>query len=445
MCITSVILLRAWDKEPHFAFQGDLFTGGTNVQTVEVPHALLEPLPDPVRVPIVNNITGAIAQMPANAQGLEQLAAAAEDTENVRTRMAVMIPPPYAALVLQKRRSPVAFWTDIVGQVQRDGKLEECKPQIDWARVALMNDDIGSCLLSFPSLTVPLMDNELARHRHSTLASALPTVGRGGGLTSAPQMTASVDAIGNMHSTQREVHSATLHARAQASAPKKPSNRWKINVSTLLHLCEVENEEHLPDIWQQLANSDKKSDRFVLNTSFKRQAARDMVESPLATSRLTTIIVSLNWGSIDVDDLAEGLQPFLTASVEPSTAAKLNQLSVQHDAVLAGAAVSLTDIIDLTNMEKINFPVQLFQAMASLQQYVVVLKVLLGEGHRVVLALSLFIMELNRRRNKLEYYCWSAPLFPSSLLRASQLRMVLYFNSTAEGIRVNTLQIYSRH
>ena len=53
--------------------------------------------------------------MPANSQGLEQLTAAAEDTEKVKTRMAVMIPPPYVALLLQKqRRSPVEFWTDIV-------------------------------------------------------------------------------------------------------------------------------------------------------------------------------------------------------------------------------------------------------------------------------------------------------------------------------------------
>ena len=214
-------------------------------------------------------------------------------------------------------------------------------------------------------------------------------------------MTAIVDAIGHMHSTQRESHNATLIARAEASAPKKASHRWKINVNTLMHLCEVDSEEKLPDIWQQLANSDKKSDRFVLNAAFKRQAAKDMVEAPLATSRITAIIVGLNWGSIDTDDLAEGLQPFLTASMEPSTAANLKTIGLQHDAVLAGAAVSLKDIIDLSNMDKINFPVQFFQAMASIQQYVIALKVLLGDNNRLVLVLGYFIMELNRRRNKL--------------------------------------------
>ena len=425
-----------WDGK-YFAFQGDLFTGGTNIQTVEVPPLLLEPLQSPVRVPVVNNVTGAVAQLEANAQGIAPLAEEAVDTEKVRTRMAVMVPPPYVALVLQKRRSPSEFWTDIVGQVLRDGKQDECKPLLDWARVALMNDENGDCAVAFPSLSVPLMDSELARHRQIVLANVLPSVGRGGGgLAGAPQMTAIVDAIGHMHSTQRESHNATIIARAEASAPKKASNRWKINVNTLMHLCEVDAEEKLPDIWQQLANSDKKSDRFVLNAAFKGQAAKDMVEAPLATTRLTTIIVGLNWGSIDTDDLAEGLQPFLTASMEPSTAAKLNTIGLQHDAVLAGAAVSLKDIIDLSNMDKINFPVQFFQAMASLQQYVVALKVLLGENHRLVLVLGHFIMELNRRRNKLEYHCWSDPLFPSSVLRAVQLRMILYFNSAANGVRV---------
>jgi hypothetical protein len=37
-----------WDGN-FFAFQGDLFTGGTNVQTVEVPSLLLEPLVDEVQ------------------------------------------------------------------------------------------------------------------------------------------------------------------------------------------------------------------------------------------------------------------------------------------------------------------------------------------------------------------------------------------------------------
>jgi hypothetical protein len=372
--------------------------------------------------------------MQANARGIPPLADQAVDTEMVRTRMAMMVPHPYVALVLQKNRTPVEFWTDIIGQILRDGKQEECKPLIDWGRVALMNDENGDCLVSFNNLSVPLMDNELAKHRHTILANVLPTIGRSVGMSSAPQMTAIVDAIGAMHSTQRESHMVNLHARAEATAPKRPGNRWK--VSMLLRVCEVQTEADLPDIWSQLANSDKKSDRFVLNAAFQQQAKREMVEAPLATSRLTTIIVGLNWGSIDVNDLSEGLQPFLTASVEPATAAKMNAIGLQHDAVLAGAATSLKGIIDLFSMEKIHFPVQFFQAMASLQQFNVVLKVLLGENHRIVGALDGFIRNLNTKRTNLEYHCLEAPLFPSALIRAVQLRMVIFFNSISEGALV---------
>jgi hypothetical protein len=62
-----------WDGQ-YFAFQGDLFvTGGTNVQTVEVSPLLLKPLQNPVRVPIVNTVTGAVAQLEANVQGIAPL------------------------------------------------------------------------------------------------------------------------------------------------------------------------------------------------------------------------------------------------------------------------------------------------------------------------------------------------------------------------------------
>jgi hypothetical protein len=160
-----------------YAFQGDLFTGGNSIQTVEVPSLLLEPLKDAVRVPKIANINGAIEQMQANARGIAPLADVAVDADLVRTRMAAMVPHAYVALVLQKNRTPVEFWTDIIGQILQDGKQEECKILIDWGRVALMNDENGDCIVSL-KLHVPIMDPELAKYRQTILTGILPTIGR---------------------------------------------------------------------------------------------------------------------------------------------------------------------------------------------------------------------------------------------------------------------------
>ena len=164
-----------------FAFQGDLdlFIGSNNIQTVEVPPLLLEPLKGAVRVPKIANINAAIKQMQANNEpGIAPLAEEAVGTEMVSTRMAMMVPHRYVNLVLEKNRTPVEFWTDIIGKILEDGKQEECKVLIDWGRVVLMNDGNGDCPVSFNDLKVPLMDKELARYRQKQLIFILPVIER---------------------------------------------------------------------------------------------------------------------------------------------------------------------------------------------------------------------------------------------------------------------------
>ena len=73
----------------------------------------------------------------ANAQMLVPFDDGDAGTENVRVRSTVYLPPMFVSMMLESEMSPRHAWEHLGGVIVNENKLVECKPIIDWIKVAL--------------------------------------------------------------------------------------------------------------------------------------------------------------------------------------------------------------------------------------------------------------------------------------------------------------------
>ena len=152
---------------------------------------------------------------------------------------------------------------------------------------------------------------------------------------------------------------------------KRPSECWAGTADILMRLCQVTDEDDLPGLWHDWANSKEKLRRQVLQERLRRTATTMKLPCPIATDALVAVLFELAFASVHDGTLEKGLQPFLTVCLGESTAAEQMALNEASDLLKAGAS-SLADVLNVKAAGKVTVPVRDSQMMRTLRGFAVV-------------------------------------------------------------------------
>ncbi|MGH7974086.1 MAG: hypothetical protein ACREBR_01070 [bacterium] len=425
-----------WDNQA-YAFFTDVVEG--QITSLNFPTTCLHST-RPVNVPTTGAIAAQIAAADEDSDLLGPYQDGAANTEALRTRYAMFVPPRYVPLLLGQRLRPKEAWAQVGGAIIADNKSEECSLLLDWLRVALTIPGGQQAVLPIVTRDIeipPIGDRDFMRTRwelvmrdlphYRNQAMAPPAVENGYGLL-----------VNELREERRFTHERYEAERAIRAQPKTPTTRWPGTIQTINLLCEVPTAAHLPPVYSQLAAGHKTKDRQIIQNAFNaRIAEADSASTlaPVVTADMAKKIT--DFGAVDSEDLTSGLQPF---NVIYHSRERLNtslQTAQIYDTIASGAtAVPLTDLLTIKEADKIVLPARWNQTRITLELYSVVLDVVLGVEHRLVAAFRQFIKSARQYEFILDQACFDHPLYPALILRWVQLKMVRWFSKTVHGVRL---------
>jgi hypothetical protein len=172
-------------------------------------------------------------------------------------------------------------------------------------------------------------------------------------------------------------------ATVAACAPKSVRSKYPAQVDALMRLCEVTTEANLPPIWQELANCDKPSKISALEAAINARCNEIGENAPITTPELVERITGFRLTSTDLDNISEGLSPFLiTVLTGPAAEASRHRSYVYKSMHEGNAAPTLDQIAELVQEGPL-WPDSLFMLYVQMFAYSTVLDIVLGVIHRL--------------------------------------------------------------
>jgi hypothetical protein len=239
-----------------------------------------------------------------------------------------------------------------------------------------------------------------------------------------------------MVNEQKETRIQAQERSETSKGPKLPSTYWGVDATRIIcTLCNVDYELELPQLWLSLADLGKR-DRLAMEmvlTDIARQ--KGQVElAPIVTLVLVKRLVGLKLDGDNVEDLAEGMQPFaLTISEYTSSSGEALAITAQrradeYDLVTYGSVTtSLANAKALRGAGKASVVRDYSQARALMQAQNILHHAVLGPEHTLTKEFQGFVTAYSNREL---YYqgrlstTTSSALGPAKLLRYVQLRLV---------------------
>lgn len=382
-----------WD-DLAFAFSGD-YINTEPPQTVKVPTNYLH-LAAQVRVPSPAAIDQFFANNP-DAQSLGPFTANDADTEIVRVRHSVLLPPVYVPLILEDTMTPRAAWERIRGEMVNQNRSVECRAVVDWLRVALTkrnnNENISELVSAKP--TVPLLDTTLANHRHHLLMLDLP--GRNLPVNHGADAQLINNSLGQLTTVIRDGQLADA-ARADAKSNKTVQDYFKSETQNLINVCQVRDEEQLPPVYLALAKaSNKREERRILQSHIDQ--ARVAINRHLqftVTTEFYTMVSMLAFRMLDIDNFTSGFQPFLFCQHNPKDEEAALQSAAIHDAVYSDhARPTMSEIAAMVKASSVSdasiLPPSHMHGINMLLKMQIASYVLLGPNHASQTIIKRFI------------------------------------------------------
>lgn len=255
----------------------------------------------------------------ASDANLEQLGPFPDDAAGVttvKTRKIMYLPPKFVPIALGRVMTAREAWEEIGGAIRQ----ETAQVQLD---LAPLKNWLKTALTKFDQTTVPanhiaspsppaIVFPEHQDHAAAILANDLP-VGTGhsasiGGLSTL---------VGAVNQLTSEVVTTRTEeaARRNLSTAKTVDQHYGQAVDVLLRVCHSPTVGHLPSMYALIANSTKRN----LRTNLEQHAmmvARELgldQYAPIITPDLATKLSTAYFHHHDVDNLEEGVQPFITA------------------------------------------------------------------------------------------------------------------------------------
>ena len=196
------------------------------------------------------------------------------DTQIIRSRNVLPVPPAYINIILNKTLTPRELWDQLGGAIIADGREEECILLVQWMLMALTrrpgatNTDpprgplntLGDLPMVYPVMRV---DAALQHHHWEILRSDLPALDPSR-LARSDQMVGLVEAL---RTEQAAVRQEQAEARNRASAPKEPSEAFPQTAVLWRRYCGVTTDVQLPSVYHTWANSTKAERQVALQAA----------------------------------------------------------------------------------------------------------------------------------------------------------------------------------
>ena len=361
-------------------------------------------------------------------------------TASVAVPYIMAVPPEWASSLLSTTWTPRQFALKVLDLAGPDATsyASHYKPIIHWAFVAstIQQDGAESSDLLLTDLSYPAQDQNLFRWTRRHINSMLETDSHTPSVYTQQATQAVLDMAGSVQDLlleQRSNHTKNREAAAAASKPKTVSQFYRGRAfDQLLLLCDVTDEDQLPELWRQLAATGHKGSRESIQASVDEagKALRKPLYAPIVTPSLAAKIASLSLAGANMDDLDEGVHPFAVVIANNTTSAgqtryqEAVQMAATFDAMMQGAgAAALQDIQAAKSTGKVAIPNDFAETRAMLNGYEVLLSALLGQSHAVTAEFRNFLSQWESQELVLVGNLREEKAAPARLLRHVQLHI----------------------
>ena len=341
-----------WDDKV-FAFSGDLLNG--QLSTVKWERALYQPASNNQIIVGTDTLVEDQFAVDANIQLLGPFADGDAGTERVRVRNTVYLPPMFVSTMIDEEMSPREAWFRLGGAISSEGKLVECKPVIDWLKVALTRASNGnpSRLVSTP-LTAPLSNRTLMEHQWNLVLTDIPSrdpaLDRG-------KKDRIADELGTLVGMQRDAADDRRQEKVRREN-KLPSEVFGGQIVNILRLCNVAREVDLPPVWLELARTPVKQHRGVIQKCIDATATDIADGLPIiVTPTLVKKISTLEFIMRNRQSLESGVHPFTFNQHHEEEREQAAEVAGLYDFVNGGqVGAGLADAQALLASDTIGFP-----------------------------------------------------------------------------------------
>lgn len=366
------------------------------------------------------------------------VALAGADVSDVRTRGGMFVPPAYASRVLTLASgpgglSPRQLWVDVITQLRATaGHEAQCASFVSWSRVAVSHGVEAANPLSRISPVPVIPDLALAASRFELLRRDLPQ--RFG--VPAADLQPVVQQLGALRADTAAREVARETARLARETAKKadaelPSLRWRAPTVQLLNLCQVGDENLLPDVWKDMARAGVKQDRQTIQYHLRSRTSEVGSRStkvPIVSPELAREMGSLTFEPTSRDDLKSGLSIFAVCHPDQASAHLVSEMAGHYDNQMSGATgLTLTDQITLKAAQELKLPSKYLQVRLIVAAYHTLLETSMGIDHDLVLGFGVFLDRMGLMELVLDAIMDSNVLACAGFLRFLHLKFSIWF------------------
>jgi hypothetical protein len=375
-----------------------------------------------IEVPSLANFEEALAQAPAGDDRITL--DLTEDTDDVSVPQMVPLPLCLLPLLLLNPLTPLQAWPLLRAAAREAGILADCSLLWDFLR-ASASDLEGETLV--PPLVLVDGDDAFVMGRRRLLDALLPAPLAP---TALPPTAAPPRAL--LPSNGADEIARAISAATRREAPVGVEDKWPHTYHRLLRLTGRNAVAELPSFWGQFANQ-KKAHRV----NFLRSACAAMADSlelscPPSTAATVETLESLDLVGGSADSLETGLTIWQFPALAPAESDSLAaNMRAWETLLTGGTSVPLAELKQLLKTVKVQAPTRWLHATVQIENWTVVMALLLGESHAAVAWLVALCREA--RLNGLEYdrQTEQRSTLPVDVLRRLQLTFHTFFRSVA--------------
>ena len=355
----------------------------------------------------------------------------AAGVEAITTRKLMYLPAKYVQLALGKVQTPREAWDCLGGAIRGEPQQiqQDLKPLLDWLKAALTRfdaTDVPAAHLG-PPAPPAIVTTEHQDHSDGIISNDLPLPAAGQAPAGLAPLVGAVNQL-----TAEVVQTRNDEAARRANAAVKTVQQYYGQaVDILLRVTHSPSEAQLPPVYQLVANSTKRTLRVTLQEHF-RSLARDLGQdsyAPIILPELAAKIASATFDHNNINDLQDGIQPFITPAWSAEDKAELRATNEAYDTIQDGASATLQDLYALRALTKISPPLTLLQTLHTFKSFGILLTGLLGDTHALTLGFNAFVAQFNDSLSVLEVHALRETYYCMRLVRYMQIRISNWFNS----------------
>ena len=369
-----------WDDDA-FAFHGDLVNN--QVSVVSWNAALFGPAAiDPIVVGTDDLVSDGLA-VNANVEMLGPFMNDALGTVQVQVRRTVYVPPMFVNVLLEEEVTPRQAWEQLGGAI-RDAQMEdECRPLLNWLKVALTRREEGaSSILSTNALTPPLSNRMLMERQWAWIVEDLPSLGPAAVAEGKDQIATELGELVHL----QQVAAEEKRCAKRAKENKLPSEAFGGQIVNVMRLCQVAEESQLPGVWHDLAKTPVKQHRTVIQkwvdqVSDEIADGLELIVTPTLVKKVTTLEFIMR----NKHSLESGMHPFIFNQHHAEEREQASEVASLYDFVNGGqVGAGLSDAQMLLANDPIGFPRMTSEGRGMILRDMIWFAVFLGTEHEIV-------------------------------------------------------------